>query len=105
MFVSAARKKLNAAIQAATDPAEIALLTASMSCLIDAEGRARGKRPSQPERADALQNRAFDSSPFTVLLPLRYCKPRFPGPTGNTCPRWRLFIQVKCVIVSERIGD
>jgi hypothetical protein len=51
MFVSAARKKLNAAIQAATDPTEIAQLTTALSRLMDAEGRARGRRQRQMGRA------------------------------------------------------
>jgi hypothetical protein len=40
MFISATRRKLRAAIQAATDPMEIAALTTSLARLIDAEGRA-----------------------------------------------------------------
>ncbi len=44
MFVSAARKKLNAAIQTATHPADIVQLTLALSRLMDAEGRAKGRR-------------------------------------------------------------
>jgi hypothetical protein len=51
MFVSAARKKLNAAIEAATDPTEIAQLTTALSRLVDTEGRAGGRRRRQKERA------------------------------------------------------
>ena len=52
MFISAARKKLNAAIQAATDPADIAQLTTALSRLMDAEGRASGRRQRQKARAE-----------------------------------------------------
>jgi len=52
MFISAARKKLNAAIEAATDPTEIAQLTTALSRLMDAEGRAKGRRQRQKARAE-----------------------------------------------------
>jgi hypothetical protein len=52
MFVSAARKKLNVAIEAATNPTEIALLTTALSRLIDAEGRAMGRRLRQKARTE-----------------------------------------------------
>jgi hypothetical protein len=52
MFVSAARKKLNIAIQAATDPADIVQLTMALSRLFDAEGRAKGRRQRQKARAN-----------------------------------------------------
>ena len=52
MFISAARKKLNAAIEAATDPADISQLTTALSRLMDAEGRAAGRRQRQRARAE-----------------------------------------------------
>ena len=58
MFVSAARKKLNAAIEGATCPAEIALLTTALSRLIDAEGRAKGRR----QRQKALRERSEEAT-------------------------------------------
>ena len=41
-----------ARLNAATYPAEIALLTTSLSRLIDAEGRARGRRQRQKARSE-----------------------------------------------------
>jgi hypothetical protein len=61
MFISAARKKLNAAIEAATDPTEIAQLATALSRLIDAEGRASGRRRRQKARA---QKAAKEAQPF-----------------------------------------
>jgi hypothetical protein len=55
-FVSKARKKLNAAIEAATDPF-VAQLTVSLSCLIDAEGRDKGRRQRQKERTEKAKAR------------------------------------------------
>jgi hypothetical protein len=52
MFISAARKKLNAAIATATDPVQIAQLTTALSRLIDAEGREKGRRQRQKARAE-----------------------------------------------------
>jgi hypothetical protein len=70
MFHSAARKKLNAAIEAATEPTQIALLTVSLSRLIDAEGRAKGRRQRQKARAEKAQKRhlpTFDpNAPFDL---------------------------------------
>jgi hypothetical protein len=70
MFTSAARKKLNAVIEAATDPTEIAELTTALSRLIDAEGRARGRRRRQKtlaEHAAKMQSRSYDgNAPFEL---------------------------------------
>src|SRR4051794_15068851 len=52
MFISAARRKLQSAIDAATDPVVIAQLTTALSRLIDAEGRERGRRQRQKLRAE-----------------------------------------------------
>jgi hypothetical protein len=58
MFISATRRKLQAAIQAATDPMETAALATSLARLIDAEGRAKGRRQRQKARtAEAKDNR------------------------------------------------
>src|SRR4051794_10754763 len=59
MFTSEVRKKLQAAINAATNPAEIARLTAQLAKLLDAEGRARGRR----QRARARAQKAAASAP------------------------------------------
>ncbi len=44
MYTSTARRRLQAALEVAIDPAEIASITTSLSRLIDAEGRERGRR-------------------------------------------------------------
>jgi hypothetical protein len=64
MFISTARKRLQTAISAATDPAELAALTAQLTKLLDAEGRARGRR----QRARARALKAAPPEPLTVDL-------------------------------------
>ena len=59
MFVSAARKKLHAAINAASDPVDIAQLTTALSRLMDAEGRARGRRQRQKARLEEAKQKQF----------------------------------------------
>jgi hypothetical protein len=70
MFISSARRKLQAAIDASTDPLVIAQLTTALSRLIDAEGRARGRRERQRARAEQtakMQRPAFDgNAPFEL---------------------------------------
>jgi hypothetical protein len=69
MFISAARKKLQTAIDAATDPVVIAQLATSLSRLMDAEGRARGRRQRQKERAEKAKEKSpnFDpDAPFEL---------------------------------------
>ena len=57
MRISAARKKLNAAIEAATEPTEIAQLSVALSRLLDAEGRARGRRERQRQRYEEAKTK------------------------------------------------
>jgi hypothetical protein len=63
MFISAARRKLQAAIDAATDPLVVAQLATALSRLMDAEGRARGRRRREKEcaaKAKEKQSRVVD---------------------------------------------
>ena len=57
MSVSAARKKLNAPIEAATDPTVLAQLTTALGRLIDAEGRARERRQRQEARVEEAREK------------------------------------------------
>ena len=70
MFTSVARKKLQQALNAATDPAEITRLSAQLTKLMDAEGRARGRRqraPVRAEQANAAKPTPADGAELFIL--------------------------------------
>jgi hypothetical protein len=63
VYTSTARKKLQSALKAAQDPAQIANLTGQLAKLMDAEGRARGRRQRASARAEKAAKAAANTPP------------------------------------------